>query len=81
MKNFLPGPTEVHPDVLVQLSKPIIGHHRAEFQELLNQIGPRLQRLFATKHPVFTLTCTASAAMEAALTNTAGERTLILANG
>ena len=81
MKNFLPGPTEVHPDVLAQLSKPIIGHHTAEFQELLSQINPRLQWLFATKHPVFTLTCTASAAMEAALTNTTGERILILANG
>jgi aspartate aminotransferase-like enzyme len=81
MKNFLPGPTEVHPEVLAKLCLPIIGHHTLEFQELIKQIKPRLQRLLGTSCPVFTLTCTASAAMEAALTNVGGAKILVVSNG
>jgi aspartate aminotransferase-like enzyme len=81
MKNFLPGPTEVKPDVLEQLSKPLIGHHTEDFHKLLNQLTPKLQRLMTTRNPVFTLTCPASAAMEAALSNAAGKRILVLSNG
>ncbi len=81
MKNFLPGPTEVNPDVLEQLSKPILGHHTDEFQNLLRQIDPRLKNLMGTRDFAFTFTCTASAAMEAALANVDGEKVLVLANG
>ncbi|HEX7343349.1 MAG TPA: alanine--glyoxylate aminotransferase family protein, partial [bacterium] len=65
LKNFLPGPTMVRPEVLSQLARPIIGHRTPEFRELMGQINPRLQRLLRTRHPVFSFTCTASAAMEA----------------
>lgn len=81
VKNFLTGPTQVHLDVLAQLSRPVIGHHTNEFRDLLKRVNPRLQRLLGTEYPVFCLTSTASAGMEAALTNSAGEKTLILANG
>ncbi len=81
MKNFLPGPTQVREDVLAEFSKPVIGHHTSAFKELLGRINPRLQKLMDTDDPVFTLTCSASAAMEAALTNAGGSRILILANG
>ncbi|HEX7342735.1 MAG TPA: aminotransferase class V-fold PLP-dependent enzyme, partial [bacterium] len=45
------------------------------------QINPRLRRLLRTRHPVFCFTGTASAAMEAALANAGGRKTLILSNG
>ena len=80
-KNFLPGPTMVRPEVLAQLARPIIGHRTPEFRELMARINPALQRLFYTRHPVFSFTCTASAAMEAALANAGGRKILILANG
>lgn len=81
IKNFLPGPTMVRPELLAQLSQPIIGHRTPEFRQLMAQINPRLQRLFGAQNPVFCFTCTASAAMEAALLNAGGGKILILANG
>jgi aspartate aminotransferase-like enzyme len=74
LKNYLPGPTMVCPEVLSQLARPIIGHRTPEFRELMARISPALQRLLRTQHPVFCFTCTASAAMEAALANGFGER-------
>ena len=81
LKNFLPGPTMVRPEVLAQLARPIIGHRTPEFRDMMARISPALQRLFRTQHPVFSFTCTASAAMEAALANAGGQNILILANG
>ncbi len=71
----------VLPEVAAQLSRPIIGHHTVEFRELMAELRPRLQYLLATKNPVFTFTCTASATMEAALQNAGGDSVLILSNG
>ncbi len=81
MKNFLPGPTMVKPEVLAKLSHPIIGHHTPEFHELMSRLNPALQKLFGTRHSVFSFTATASTAMEAALTNAGGEKMLIVSNG
>jgi aspartate aminotransferase-like enzyme len=81
MKNFLPGPTTVTADILAVLAEPIIGHHTEEFRALIARLKPRLKRLLGTRHPVFPLTCTASAAMEAALINAAAQKILVLANG
>jgi len=34
-KLFIPGPTDVSPDVFEQMSKPMIGHREREFSILL----------------------------------------------
>lgn len=80
-KIFLPGPTMVRPEVLAELSRPIIGHKTPEFRALAAELVPRLQWLMGTKYSVFPLTCTASAAMEAALLNAGGDKVLVLGNG
>ncbi len=81
MKNFLPGPTAVPTDILATLAEPVIGHHTDEFRALIADLKPRLQRLLGTRYPVFPLTGTVSAAMEAALINSAAHKILVLANG
>ncbi|MCX6639609.1 MAG: alanine--glyoxylate aminotransferase family protein [bacterium] len=81
MKIFLPGPTEVRSELLAQTSQPMIGHHTTAFASLIDSLKPRLGHLLGTQHPVFLFSCTASTALEAALCNAAGKRTLILANG
>jgi aspartate aminotransferase-like enzyme len=81
MKNFLPGPTAVHADVLAELVHPISGHHTTEFKALVQSLKPGLQNLMGTVQVVFTLTCTASAAMEAALCNAGGHKILVVSNG
>lgn len=79
---FLPGPTEVHPDVLAAQTQPMIGHRGPAIVELMKDIEPGLQELFQTRRPVVVSTSSASGLMEAAIRNGVVEgRVLSLVNG
>ena len=78
---FLPGPTEVRPEVLAAMTKPMIGHRVAEMEELMGAIQPRLQRIFRTKRPVYISASSATGLMEGGLRNGARQRVLSLVNG
>lgn len=79
---FLPGPTEVHPDILAAQAQPMIGHRGPEIVELMKDIEPGLQRLFVTERPVIISTSSASGLMEAAIRNgVLGGKVLSLVNG
>ncbi len=45
---FLPGPTDVHPEVLAAMQRPMIGHRSGAMEQLLAGIAPGLVRLFRT---------------------------------
>jgi aspartate aminotransferase-like enzyme len=78
---FLPGPTEVHPDVLSAMTAPMIGHRVAEMEELIGHIQPRLQAVFRTTRPVYISASSATGLMEGAVRNGARARVLSLVNG
>jgi predicted phosphoserine aminotransferase len=78
---FLPGPTEVRPEVLAAMTRPMIGHRGAGIEAILGRIGPRLQQVFRTGHPVCTVTSSATGLMEAGVRNTVRSRALCLVNG
>jgi len=78
---FTPGPTEVRPEILKELSTPQIHHRSPEFSELYAEIQPKLQKLLYTKNPVFLFTSSSTGAMEAAVTNLVTKRCLNLVNG
>lgn len=78
---FLPGPTEVHPDVLRAMQRPMIGHRGKEMQTLIERMLPRLQTVFRTKRPVYIASASATGLMEAAVRNGARRRVLSLVNG
>lgn len=78
---FLPGPTEVHPDVLAAQTRPMIGHRGKAMEELLARMQPGLQALFRTTRPVYIGACSATGFMEGAIRNCAGRRVLALVNG
>lgn len=78
---FLPGPTEVHPDVLAAQTRPMTGHRGAQAQAFMGTIHERLQRIFLTERPVFVATCSATGLMEAAVRNAGRQRILSLVNG
>jgi predicted phosphoserine aminotransferase len=80
-KLFIPGPTEVRPEVLQQLSRPMIGHRSREFSRLFRSLQPRLQELFQTRHPVYLSTSSGSGLWEAAVRNCVRCRCLHLVNG
>jgi aspartate aminotransferase-like enzyme len=80
---FLPGPTEVHPDILAAQSQPMIGHRGQAIQELMGRIEEGLKPVFQTLRPVVVSTSSATGLMEAAVRNAVppGEKVLCLVNG
>ncbi len=78
---FLPGPTEVRPEVLRAMDRPMIGHRGAEIRELIGGMQERLSELFRTERPVYLSTSSATGMMEAAITNLSRRRVLCLVNG
>ena len=79
---FLPGPTEVRPDVLAAQNGPMIGHRGKAIQDLLASIDAGLKPVFRTERPVIVSTSSASGLMEAAVRNAVVEgKVLSLVNG
>lgn len=80
-KMFIPGPTEVHPDVLTAMTHYQIGHRTQEMRDLVKRVKPGLRQLFGTKGDVFLSTSSATCVMEGALTNLVKTKLLALECG
>ena len=79
---FLPGPTEVHPDVLAAQIKPMIGHRGKAIQDLMATVAEGLGPVFQTSRPVIVSASSATGLMEAAIRNGVGSgKVLALVNG
>ncbi len=78
---FIPGPTDVSPDVLDAQARPMIGHRSQEFKHLYDQIQPRLQQVFQTESRVYLTASSGSGLFEGALRSLAGKRMLLCACG
>jgi len=61
---FLPGPTEVHPDILQAMARQVIPHRGRELPDLLSRVDPRLRALFRTSRAVIVVPASATAVME-----------------
>lgn len=78
---LLPGPTEVHPDVLAAMQRPMIPHRGAEMVELFKAMEAPLQRIWRTERRVFIGTCSATGFMELAVRSGVRNRALSLVGG
>ncbi len=78
---FLPGPTEVRPEVLAAQNRALIGHRGEPVNALVRGIQPGLREVFGTARPVLISTSSATGLMEAAVRNGARARVLSLVNG
>ncbi|MCC6927785.1 MAG: alanine--glyoxylate aminotransferase family protein [Gemmatimonadaceae bacterium] len=78
---FLPGPTEVRHDVLYAMTAQMIGHRGADVEALMARVGPKLQQVFRTSRPVYSVTSSATGLMEAGVRNASHKRVLCLING
>ncbi|MBW3630010.1 MAG: aminotransferase class V-fold PLP-dependent enzyme, partial [Gemmatimonadetes bacterium] len=78
---FLPGPTEVRPEILAAMDRPMMGHRGKEMSALLGEIDPMLRRVFRTQRPVYVSSSSATGLMEAAVRNGVRRRALCLVNG
>ncbi|HEV8266034.1 MAG TPA: alanine--glyoxylate aminotransferase family protein [Gemmatimonadales bacterium] len=80
-KFFLPGPTDVHPEILAAMERPMIGHRSSAMEQLLQGLAPRLGALCRTSKPVLIGTTSATGFMEMAARNGVRRRALSLVNG
>jgi predicted phosphoserine aminotransferase len=78
---FLPGPTDVHPEVLAAMQRPMIGHRSTAMERLLAGFEAPLRALFRTSRPVLVGTASATGFMEMAVRNGVRHRALSLVNG
>ena len=78
---FLPGPTEVLPEILAAQARPMIGHRGSQTEELLGAVDPHLRAAFRTARPVIIATCSATGLMEAAIRCGVRRKVLCLVNG
>jgi len=78
---FLPGPTEVHPDILAAVARPMIPHRGKKMTELLAGMAEPLQQLFRTRRRVLVGTCSATGFMEMAVRSGVRQRALSLVSG
>jgi len=78
---FLPGPTEVRPEVLQAQAGAMIGHRGPGIQGLIQELQTGLKAVFVTERPVLISSSSATGFMEAAVRNGAAGRVLVLVNG
>ncbi len=68
-KLFIPGPTEVAPEVLTAQTRPMIGHRDPQFAETFYRILPRLKQVLRTEQHLYILASSGSGLQEAAVRN------------
>lgn len=78
---FLPGPTEVRPDILEAMLQPMIPHRGPQFAAVFAEAQRGLQTVFDTTRPVLISTSSALGLMEAAVRCTRSGPILSLVNG
>jgi aspartate aminotransferase-like enzyme len=78
-RSFLPGPVDVHPDILRAMLGPVIGW--PGMGALMSEMEAPLRRLFGSVRPVLIGTCSGTGFMEAAVRNGVRERMLAVVGG
>lgn len=78
---FIPGPTEVRPEILSQMTRPVIGHRGKTFEGMFARIEAGLRDVFLTARPVYIGACSATGFMEMAIRNAPEGPILSLVNG
>ncbi len=64
---FAPGPTDVPPEVLSEMARPIFHHRTERFREMFGQINAGLKKILKTENDVLTMAGSGTAGMEAAI--------------
>jgi len=65
----IPGPTPVPPEILAEMTRPMINHRGPEFAAIVRRVTARLQYFFQTTSPVLTYAASGTGGQEAAVAN------------
>ena len=52
---FTPGPTDVPPEVLIEMARPIFHHRTARFREMFAEVNAGLKKILQTANDVITI--------------------------
>lgn len=85
LKRYLlaPGPTQVPPEVLLAMARPMVHHRAPEFAAMFAELREDLKWLFQTRNDVLTLVASGTGAMEGAVANflSPGDKALYVNGG
>ena len=80
-KLFIPGPTEVAPDVLAKMATPMIGHRSKDASKLQRDISEKLRKVFFTQNPILLSTSSGSGLMEGSIRSLTAKRAIVFSVG
>ncbi len=80
-KLFIPGPTEVAPEVLAKLATPMIGHRTKEASALQREISDKLRKVMCTQNPIILSTSSGSGLMEGSIRSLTAKRAIVFSVG
>lgn len=80
-RNFLPGPTDVRPEVLAAQAQPMFSHRGPRMQAILAAAQPALRACFGTAQPVIVATNSATGLIEAAVRSGVKQSVLVPVGG
>lgn len=81
---FIPGPSEVENDVLLELSKPVIPHYGSEWHAFFNRTCDTVRKIFRTKGYVTILPIPGTVSIEMSIFNVVeneGDNVINVSNG
>ncbi len=78
---YVPGPTEIRPEILEQLTRPVMPHRNKAFEAMFARIEAGLRDVFLTARPVYVGATSATGFMEMAIRNAPEGKILCLVNG
>ena len=81
IKLFIPGPTEVRPEILDAQTQWMIGHRMPECLDLFGRITPKLSQVFFTQQTVLITASSGTGLWEAAARNLVNKKVLTCVNG
>lgn len=80
-KLFIPGPTEVAPEVLESLGGPMIGHRSKAASDLQRSISDMLRTVFCTEQEILLSTSSGSGLMEGAVRSCTAKKAAMFSVG
>lgn len=80
-KLFIPGPTDVAPDVLDKMATPMIGHRTKEATVLQQSVSEKLQKLMYTDNTILLSTSSGTGLMEGAIRSCTRKKAAVFSVG
>ncbi len=79
---FTPGPTDVPPDVLNEMARPIFHHRTPRFRKMLGEVHDGIRKMLKTTGDILTITGSGTAGMEAAIAcGVPRDKKVLISNG